>query len=212
VCRPDDSTGSGAASGAGGAGRCLDGPLFANEADDAFPAKGPALATDGEHPAEPRDADEPVAPRGADDERSVAEEPAFARRADDDGSVAEAGDSAAEEKETDGTGAEDDDTDGTASASGVETTEEAGSTTAAEARIAARSARRGLITRAAMLKTLRVAVSYPSRKASSRSRPMRYHWWMRPPAYPVHAMNNASKVMSKVESPGAVMAEIVQSE
>jgi hypothetical protein len=200
----------------------LDGPLFANEADDAFPAKGPALATDGEHPAEPRDADEPVAPRGADDERSVAEEPAFARRADDDGSVAEAGDSAAEEKETDGTGAEDDDTDGTAaedddtdgtaSASGVETTEEAGSTTAAEARIAARSARRGLITRAAMLKTLRVAVSYPSRKASSRSRPMRYHWWMRPPAYPVHAMNNASKVMSKVESPGAVMAEIVQSE
>ena len=41
----------------------------------------------------------------------------------------------------------------------LETTAEAGRTTAAEARMAARSDRRGLITRAARLKTLRVAVS-----------------------------------------------------
>jgi hypothetical protein len=42
---------------------------------------------------------------------------------------------------------------------GAETTADAGRTTAAEARIAARSGRRGLITRAARLNTLRVAVS-----------------------------------------------------
>lgn len=42
---------------------------------------------------------------------------------------------------------------------GAVTTADAGSTTAADARIAARSPRRGLITRAARLNTLRVAVS-----------------------------------------------------
>nr|BFE69017.1 hypothetical protein GCM10020092_023180 [Actinoplanes digitatis] len=42
-----------------------------------------------------------------------------------------------------------------------------------------RAARRGPISRAAMLNTLRVAVSYPSRYASSRSSPVRYHWCRR---------------------------------
>jgi hypothetical protein len=38
-----------------------------------------------------------------------------------------------------------------------------------------RAARRGPISRAARVNTLRVAVSYPSRYASSRSRTVRYH-------------------------------------
>jgi hypothetical protein len=42
---------------------------------------------------------------------------------------------------------------------GVSITEDAGITTAADARIAARSVRHGLMIRAAMLNTLRVAVS-----------------------------------------------------
>jgi hypothetical protein len=52
--------------------------------------------------------------------------------------------------------------------------ETAGVGTLAEARIAALS-RRGPMIRAARLNTLRVARSYPSRYASSRSRPTRYH-------------------------------------
>jgi hypothetical protein len=42
--------------------------------------------------------------------------------------------------------------------------------------------RRGPITRAARLKTLRVPFSYPSRYAASRSWPVCRRWWMRPAA------------------------------
>lgn len=68
-----------------------------------------------------------------------------------------------------------------------------------------RTARRGPISRAARLNTLRVAVSYPSRYASSRSGPVRYHWCRRPAAYPVQAVNAASSVIRRASFPGAVM-------
>jgi hypothetical protein len=68
-----------------------------------------------------------------------------------------------------------------------------------------RTARRGPISRAARLNTLRVAVSYPSRYASSRSGPVRYHWCRRPAAYPVQAVNAASSVIRRASFPGAVI-------
>jgi hypothetical protein len=68
-----------------------------------------------------------------------------------------------------------------------------------------RTARRGPINRAARLNTLRVAVSYPSRYASSRSRTVRYHWCKRPAAYPTQAVNAASSVIRRASFPGAVM-------
>jgi hypothetical protein len=45
-----------------------------------------------------------------------------------------------------------------------------------------RAPRRGTISRAARLKMLRVAVSYPSRYASWRPRSIWYLWWSRPAA------------------------------
>ena len=71
-----------------------------------------------------------------------------------------------------------------------------------------RTARRGPINRAARLKTLLVAVSYPSRYASSRSRTVRYHWCRRPAAYPTQAVNAASSVMRSASFPGAVMVRL----
>jgi hypothetical protein len=65
--------------------------------------------------------------------------------------------------------------------------------------------RLGPITRAARLKTRRVAVSYPSRYASSRSWPVCRRWWTRPAAYPQQATKTASKAMIKIELPGAFM-------
>ena len=74
-----------------------------------------------------------------------------------------------------------------------------------------RALRLGLIMRAAMPNTLRVAVSYPSRYASSRSRTVRYHWCRRPATYPVPAVRVASSVIRTASFPGAVMVQFLPS-